>query len=353
MKKLLTKRCDAAEFKMTDEGPGGFTGYASVFDVVDRGGDIVAKGAFAGSLDAFRRDGFIAVGHDWGQSGVATIKSAEEDAHGLLIEAEFHSTPDAQAERVKLKERLERGKSVGLSIGFQIADGGTERDKATKARRLTKIDLFEVSIVTVPMNAEAQAIAAKAATSAAEAKALFEDVLAERVPSLWELWDVMTTCIARIVRLAHDAEGTGTVVDAESLLDEATGEFVARMRATVLERVESGETYYYGFEIPNGEPPAGLTFAAHADAVLAAADGLLARAKTITALRAKDNRRPSLAHTQAMAALAARLDEIKGAAGAIAPPDPEPEPVLSAEDSKALRTASLRAISRASVVAAK
>jgi hypothetical protein len=125
------------------------------------------------------------------------------------------------------------------------------------------------------------------------------------------------------------------------------------MRATVLERVESGETYYYGFEIPNGEPPAGLTFAAHADAVLAAADGLLARAKTITALRAKDNRRPSLAHTQAMAALAARLDEIKGAAGAIAPPDPEPEPVLSAEDSKALRTASLRAISRASVVAAK
>lgn len=360
--KLETKHCDAAEFKMKDDGFGGFTGYASTFGNVDRGGDVVMKGAFEDSLEAFKRDGFIAIGHNWATSGIATIKEAYEDERGLYVDADFHSTPDAQAERTKIKERLDRGKSVGLSIGFKIEAKGQRRNDKIKARELTKIALFEVSVVTVPMNAEAQAATAKSGTGEqpAEFKALFEDVLAERVPSLWELWDVMTTCISRIVRLAREAESTGTEVDAAAMLDDAMNEFMARVRATALERISQPSEYgYYSFDPSNDGALVRQTFAAQADTALAAIDGVLARAKTINALRAKDERPPSVAATTAAAAIEERIDELKTAMTALHAPrevEPvvEPPPVeVPAEDFKALRNASLRAASLAVAVTAQ
>jgi HK97 family phage prohead protease len=352
---LLKKACERAEFKMTDEGSGGFTGYASVFDVVDRGGDLVTKGAFSKSLDRFKQDGFIAVGHDWSQSGVATIKEAREDERGLWIEAEFHSTPDAQAERTKLAERLERGKSVGLSIGFRVPKGGTDRDPETKARRIKEIELYEVSIVTVPMNAEAQAVGVKSAGDV-ELKGLFEDVLAERKPSMYELWDVFTTCVSRVARLKRDSAGTGVEVDAPAMIEEALEEFTARIREIAVERAEGADSsYYYGLEdFERKGPPAGLALAAHADQVLATVDGYLARATTVHRLRTKDNRSLSVAHKEAAREIAERLDlgakaardflsDVFGDAGESPAPEPEPVP----ESAASLKAASLRAISRA------
>src|ERR1051326_5484635 len=119
---MLKKTCELADFKLLDEGIGSFQGYASAFGVVDRAGEIVVKGAFAKSLDRFKQDGFIAVGHEWQNLPVATVAEAYEDAKGLFIKCDFHSTPEAQAARTVVKERLDRGKSVGLSIGYSVVE---------------------------------------------------------------------------------------------------------------------------------------------------------------------------------------------------------------------------------------
>lgn len=151
------KYCEAAQFKLLDGDSGGFTGYGSTFGNFDRSDEAVAKGAFADTLPNFKRDGFIAIGHDWSGLPVATVKDAVEDDYGLLFTAEFHSTPAAQDARRVVAERLERGKSVGLSIGYSVKDsapvkGGIE---------LRAVDLYEVSIVTVPCNPRAMMTGAK------------------------------------------------------------------------------------------------------------------------------------------------------------------------------------------------
>jgi HK97 family phage prohead protease len=148
---LEHKSCDRADIKLFDieGGAGGFIGYGSTFGNRDRAGEIVVPGAFRKALEAFLRDGFIAVGHDWAALPVATVKSAVEDEMGLRLEAEFHTTSRAQEARQTVRERLERGKSVGLSIGYRVLDA----EDTDEGRLLKEIELHEVSLVTVPCNA--------------------------------------------------------------------------------------------------------------------------------------------------------------------------------------------------------
>jgi HK97 family phage prohead protease len=166
MAKLLKKTTLGAGFKLLadEDGPGGFEGYASTFGNKDRAGEIVVKGAFQKSLDRFKSDGFIAIGHDWGGLPVATVTEAYEDEKGLFIKGEFHSTKEAQDARTVMQERLARGKSVGLSIGYEVKDA----EQTAKGRLLKEIELYETSIVTVPCNPEANATEAKGAEFKAE-----------------------------------------------------------------------------------------------------------------------------------------------------------------------------------------
>ena len=146
-----------AQFKASDDGSGSLTGYASTFGNWDSVGERPIRGAFAKHLDAFLKDGFIAVGHDWLSLPVATPTEAYEDDIGLYLTAQFHSTPDAQAARTVTTERLARGKSVKLSIGYQVlADEYTD-----EGRLLKEIKLYEVSLVTVPANPMASVTSSK------------------------------------------------------------------------------------------------------------------------------------------------------------------------------------------------
>jgi HK97 family phage prohead protease len=161
MDPLQHKECLDGEFKILDDSPhGSFTGYASVFGNTDRQNEVVVKGAFASTLPAFLKDGFGALNHEWSTLPIATISEAREDERGLWVKGQFHSTPDAQAARTIVRERLERGKSVGMSIGYRVND-----DEFKEAVRYLKdVDLFEVSLVSVPANPEAQLAAVKSDT---------------------------------------------------------------------------------------------------------------------------------------------------------------------------------------------
>lgn len=140
--------------------PGSFEGYGAVYGNVDRDNEIIAPGAFAESLPAFIRDGFIACAHEWDE-GIATVTEAYEDTYGLYIKCQFHGDSDSQNSRIKTMERIERGKSVGLSVGFMPEEWSWNEE--TMVRTITKATLYEVSIVTVPCNPLAQVVSAKSA----------------------------------------------------------------------------------------------------------------------------------------------------------------------------------------------
>jgi HK97 family phage prohead protease len=147
----------------SDDGPGVLSGYGAVFGNVDSGGDVIIRGAFREALPDFVTRGFVPIGHNWMGLPIGTIDSAKEDDNGLYFEASYHSTASAQEARTVVRERLERGKFVGLSIGFlPDYDEGVEYDPDTGVRKILKIkELAEISIVTVPMNRLAGVTAAK------------------------------------------------------------------------------------------------------------------------------------------------------------------------------------------------
>lgn len=178
---------------LDDSATGGFEGYVSVFGNEDSYGDVVEAGAFKETLPDFINNGFIAVGHDWAGLPVATVVEAFEDETGLFMRCQFHSTEAAQAARTVVKERMARGKTVGLSIGYEVLEyvivkpeDGSWRYK----RRLVKLKLYEGSIVTVPANALAGVTDAKSGLSledhAAAALAAVAGVV-ERFGSLADL----------------------------------------------------------------------------------------------------------------------------------------------------------------------
>jgi uncharacterized protein len=145
---------------VSGEAPGTIEGHGAVTGNMDRGGDIIEPGAFK-NLDSFVKDGCLLVGHERGSMGVGTIDMAREDGTGLFFKATFHSDDSAQMCRQRVMDRMTRNKSVGLSIGYSAKDYTDGRENDRYVRRIKALEVYEISIVTVPMNPEATVTGAK------------------------------------------------------------------------------------------------------------------------------------------------------------------------------------------------
>jgi HK97 family phage prohead protease len=134
---------------------GRIVAYASVFDVVSQSGIIIRKGAFAQSLDTLRTNGYLLYNHDRDGLPMGIIESAQEDDYGLLITAQFHSHPQAQALRQIVEERIAAGVEVSMSIAFFIDVYEQDSDGHVI---VTQAQIVECSIVLFPDNPEARVI---------------------------------------------------------------------------------------------------------------------------------------------------------------------------------------------------
>lgn len=146
MSSLTLKKAALGAIKaIGDEGT--FEGYASTFGVLDQGGDIVVKGAYAKTL-ADRGPRGIKLLFDHNPScPIGLWEELREDDTGLFG-------------RGRLLLEVEKGREVhtliragaidGLSIGYRVVD--SERGARPGSRLLQEIDLREISVVTFPMN---------------------------------------------------------------------------------------------------------------------------------------------------------------------------------------------------------
>jgi uncharacterized protein len=138
------------------EADGGFSGYASRFNVVDLGRDLVLPGAFAESVSRRGARGIkMLFQHDPAEP-IGVWLEVREDAHGLFARGRI--LPEVERGREVLA-LMRAGAIDGLSIGFRAVEGRT--DPKSGVRRLTRIDLWEISVVTFPMLPEARVSAVK------------------------------------------------------------------------------------------------------------------------------------------------------------------------------------------------
>lgn len=127
---------------------GRIEGYAAIFGTPDRGGDIIAPGAFAASLARRQASVKLLWQHDPAQP-IGVWDTITEDARGLKVEGRLLTSVRRGAEAAAL---LSAGALDGLSIGYRAV----KADRQGPHRHLTEIDLWEISLVTFPMNANAR-----------------------------------------------------------------------------------------------------------------------------------------------------------------------------------------------------
>lgn len=117
-----------------------FAGYAALFDRRDAGRDMIRAGAFARTL-ADRREPLPLLWQHRADLRIGWIEQVAEDERGLRVMAAIDN-PDGGAACA-----LKRGEVNGLSFGYRARR--FRRDVA--GRELLDVDLFEVSLVTHPM----------------------------------------------------------------------------------------------------------------------------------------------------------------------------------------------------------
>ena len=133
------------------------SGYASLFGVEDGGGDVVEPGAYCDSLARAAAEGRrikLLWQHDPAQV-IGVWDEVREDDRGLWVRGRLLQDVARGREAASL---VAAGALDGLSIGYSVRRA--VRDEKGR-RRLKDVELWEVSLVTFPMLAEAR-VAAKA-----------------------------------------------------------------------------------------------------------------------------------------------------------------------------------------------
>ncbi|MFO1080849.1 MAG: HK97 family phage prohead protease [Reyranellaceae bacterium] len=153
-----------SEFKFadaTDGNAGTFSGYGAVFNNIDLGGDVIAPGAFKATLDRAKGSGnwpAMLLQHGGGMLGgaedmtpIGIWTAMSEDAKGLWVEGKLADTQRGRDVYTLLKMQP-RPAITGLSIGYQAKEWSVRTQPHEPKRTLKAVELFEVSLVTNPMN---------------------------------------------------------------------------------------------------------------------------------------------------------------------------------------------------------
>ena len=139
--------------RQEDDGAevGVFEGLASTFGDRDMVGDVIEPGAFRASLA--RPAGVKMLWQHDARAPIGVWRRIAECDGGLAVEGRLILEVQRAREALAL---LKAGAVDALSIGFSVPAGGAAFDREKAVRRLSRIDLWEVSIVTFPANPKAR-----------------------------------------------------------------------------------------------------------------------------------------------------------------------------------------------------
>ena len=144
-------------FEMKANEVGKVAGFFSTYDKEpDSYGDIIEPGAFTETIEKRKATGHpfpLCFNHDF-SAVIGAVDSIEEKDIGPYAEASFLDTTQAQ----DVRKMLQSGAIYQFSFAYDVLDrrDPTEEEKEAGIQNvLKKVELFEVSIVTVPANQHA------------------------------------------------------------------------------------------------------------------------------------------------------------------------------------------------------
>lgn len=161
LNKLQHKSAGDKLLEVADTGR--FSGYASVFGVIDNQGEIIHKGAFADTLASYEEAGKripVIYQHNL-KEPVGYIEKAVEDDVGLWVEGVImHETSAKAAEAYSF---VKEGVISEMSVGFYYMPDATVYDVDKGVTNIYKTDFREVSLVVIGSNSGSRIVAVKSA----------------------------------------------------------------------------------------------------------------------------------------------------------------------------------------------
>jgi len=175
-------------FEMKANEVGGISGFFSTYEKTpDSYGDIIEPGAFTETLEKRAESGHpfpLCFNHDF-SAVIGAVDSVKDTEKGPYIEAHFLDTQLAQ----DVRKMLQSGAIYQFSFAYDVLDARKPTDEEKLAgveNVLTKVEVYEVSVVTVPANQNAVATEVKAGRRNRKAD---EDVIRNCIKSLESLLD--------------------------------------------------------------------------------------------------------------------------------------------------------------------
>jgi HK97 family phage prohead protease len=149
------KSVESSNISIISGEPGNFgiiKGYALTYGNIDRGSDVIMPGAFVESLQRHKKNKRpVRMGYQHRDLiGGFPIKEALDEDKGLFLIGEVNKDVPEGASGYALAKQ---GVLTDLSIGFSIIDEDIDDKKGI--RKINKAELWEVSLVSEPMNPKA------------------------------------------------------------------------------------------------------------------------------------------------------------------------------------------------------
>ena len=175
-------------FEMKADEVGGISGFFSTYDKEpDSYGDIIEKGAFTETIAKRAESGHpfpLCFNHDF-SAVIGAVDKIEDTEKGPYIEAHFLDTTLAQ----DVRKMLQSGAIYQFSFAYDVLEA-RQPDEEEKSKGienvLTKVEVFEISVVTVPANQNAVATEIKAGRRNRKSD---EDIIRSCISSLQSLLD--------------------------------------------------------------------------------------------------------------------------------------------------------------------
>jgi len=193
------------DVKAVDPDRRTFSGIASTPEL-DRQGHVVDPAGVQ-----FRNPVPLLLHHDQQRPvGAVTLTATP---HGILFEATLPQIDSPGRLRDRVDEAwhsIKAGVLTGVSIGYRLIDGATERLKSG-GLKLLKTEIFELSLVTIPANAQASILLVKslAAPPRQETRTM-KQTTAEHIQNLENKRAALAARMTDIMRTAADEDRTLT-----------------------------------------------------------------------------------------------------------------------------------------------
>lgn len=218
----LKKKSCAEPFSVKDSSAGVFIeGFANKA-TVDRGAEMIATDAW--ELDNYKRNPIILFNHGkdaLGGTPVGKATDIRQTDQGLYLKVKMSNSQSPAIKMVRdlVEERILKA----FSVGFNPKEAANIDVEGKSVRKITKAELFEVSIVGVPMNQDSLfELSEKSLTTKSFTQLKREILLARKAEAAERVEVLLATSPSRRDVIAAVAKSQK--IDVEELLDMLSGE---------------------------------------------------------------------------------------------------------------------------------